>query len=979
MITSKYPRGSEWRKWDLHIHTPVSKHFIGTFKDLLRNINKTECVALGINDYATLQGYEKIKNDHKKEFPVLFPVVEFRMHNIVTNRKSVSGGVKINFHLIFNNSTEIYDKVKTFVNSIDCYNEKGDSDQLGNIKDSSLPKITIDFEHVIKKLNELNLRKEVLIWLPYDEYGGVDNIDPDDNFFKLGLIRKTDIIGSSTKKQIDFFNWKDEKFTEEEYKNWFEYRKPCIKGSDCHDANYPLGSLKNEKSQPINRFCWIKSDPTFEGLKQILYEPERAFIGLTPHKLEYVENNKEFFIDSIKINTTNDDNEWFDKINTKISINPGLVSIIGNKGHGKSALADIIASLSNANQKDYSFLNSERFLDFERVDKYSADIKYKEAYQNGKKFRKVDYDPKKAIKSKYLSQHFVNNICDDLYSSNLQNEINKVVFSHLPEEIQGNYDDLRKLATDKVKPIEDNLERERKNLSKINVEIARSEFMNSTDEKERLKNLYKNKQEEIKAHLQNKPKPVNKPKESKKVDELAKKSDKAQNELSKVQRKINELTKEKTELRKVIDSFKNIENAIIDLFEEYEENNILNKYKLNLKNVFTYKFNYKKLDEKIVLINNKIKAEGKTRKEKQQEIKDIKTKIDNLNKSATRQQKEYTDYISKNNKWKEKNRELQGAKNKEGSLLYYEDKLRFIEKELPKQLDDLKVKRVKRVEKIVDLLFQKQKVSPEIYKSAQEFAEERANEFMINKDEFISFDSKLKLTDRIFNEFYDMIDGTRKGSYYHDSNQQILTEVIKKSSFNTKEDLLKFATELEKSFKYDYRLTEEDKESLDYESFVNQFRNKELYEIYDYIYSFNYIDTEFDITYGGKSIKELSPGERGTLLLIFYLIIDKDKNPIIIDQPEENLDNETIFVKLVPFIKKVKEERQVIIVTHNPNLAIVCDSEQIIHAYMDKKNNNLISYNSGSIEFYKIREKAIDILEGTETAFVNRKMKYAIK
>ena len=123
----------------------------------------------------------------------------------------------------------------------------------------------------------------------------------------------------------------------------------------------------------------------------------------------------------------------------------------------------------------------------------------------------------------------------------------------------------------------------------------------------------------------------------------------------------------------------------------------------------------------------------------------------------------------------------------------------------------------------------------------------------------------------------------------------------------------------------------------------------------------------------------MSPGERGTLLLIFYLLIDPDKKPIIIDQPEENLDNETVFLKIVPFIKKIKEERQVIIVTHNPNLAIVCDSEQIIHAYIDKKNNNIVSYNSGSIEFYKIREKAIDILEGTEPAFVNRKQKYAIK
>ncbi len=979
MIASKYPRGSEWRKWDLHIHTPASNHFTGSFKELLKNLNNTDCIVVGINDYATIKGYEQIKNDYRKEFPVLFPVIEFRMHNIVTNRKSVQSGVKINFHLIFNNADEVFNKIKTFINSIDCYNEKGDSDQLGNIKESSFSKVTIDFEHVIRKINELNLRKDVLIWLPYDEYGGIDDIDPKDNFFKLGLIKKVDIIGSSSKKQIDFFNWKNEKYSEEEYKNWFEIRKPCIKGSDAHDSNYAFGYLRNELNQPINKFCWIKADPSFDGLKQIINEPERVFIGSNPDKLELVENNREFFIDTIKINSTKDENEWFDKIQKEIPLNSGLVSIIGNKGHGKSALVDIIASLSNANQKEYSFLNSKKFLDLDKADKYSAEIKYLEAYKNKKNFRQVDFDSKKTVKAKYLSQHFVTNICDEINSSSLQNEINKVVFAHLPEEIQGNYYDLEKLVNDKVKSIDDNLERERKNLSRINLDIADSEFLSSPNEKEKQVNLLKNKQEEIKAHIQSKPKHKKKPKESLKVDEFAKKSGKTQDELFKVQKKINDFTQEKNELQKLIDSFKDIENSIIDLFDVYEENSVLNKYKLNLKSIFTYKFNYKNIVAKIKSIDNKIKAEEKKRKNKQQEIKDIKTQIDTLNKTATKQQKDYTDYINKNSKWREKQKELQGAKNKEGSLLYYMEKLRIIEKELPKQINELNIKREKRVKKIVDLLFLKQKVYPEIYKSVQEFANEKANEFNISKDEFIIFDSNLKLADRIYNEFYFLFDQTRKGSYYHDSDRLVLKTIIDKSNFNTHDGLIKFARELEKSFKYNYNIEEENREEHDYDFIINQFRGKDLNEAYDYIYSFKYIDTQFDITYGGNSIKELSPGERGTLLLIFYLLIDKDKNPIIIDQPEENLDNETIYEKLVPFIKKVKEERQLIIVTHNPNLAIVCDSEQIIHAYMDKKNKNLVTYNSGSIEYYGIRDKAIAILEGTEPAFSNRKNKYQIK
>ncbi len=110
--------------------------------------------------------------------------------------------------------------------------------------------------------------------------------------------------------------------------------------------------------------------------------------------------------------------------------------------------------------------------------------------------------------------------------------------------------------------------------------------------------------------------------------------------------------------------------------------------------------------------------------------------------------------------------------------------------------------------------------------------------------------------------------------------------------------------------------------------------------------------------------------------MIFYLLIDKQDIPLIIDQPEENLDNETIYKVLVPCIKAAKERRQVILVTHNPNLAVVCDAEQVICSSIDKKNDFRVSYNTGSIENPDINKKILDILEGTRPAFDNRDSKY---
>ena len=124
------------------------------------------------------------------------------------------------------------------------------------------------------------------------------------------------------------------------------------------------------------------------------------------------------------------------------------------------------------------------------------------------------------------------------------------------------------------------------------------------------------------------------------------------------------------------------------------------------------------------------------------------------------------------------------------------------------------------------------------------------------------------------------------------------------------------------------------------------------------------------------SIEQLSPGQRGALLLIFYLLVDKGRIPIILDQPEENLDNETIVSLLVPVINEAKKARQILMVTHNPNLAVVCDAEQIIAAQFDRRNLSTISYYAGSIEDARSNANVVTILEGTKPAFDNRSRKY---
>ncbi|KAF1073269.1 hypothetical protein [Halodesulfovibrio sp. MK-HDV] len=78
-------------------------------------------------------------------------------------------------------------------------------------------------------------------------------------------------------------------------------------------------------------------------------------------------------------------------------------------------------------------------------------------------------------------------------------------------------------------------------------------------------------------------------------------------------------------------------------------------------------------------------------------------------------------------------------------------------------------------------------------------------------------------------------------------------------------------------------------------------------EFYDYLFGLDYLISHYDLSQNGKSLAELSPGEKGALLLVFYLVLDKEDVPLIIDQPEDNLDNKSVAEVLVPFIKEAKK------------------------------------------------------------------------
>jgi energy-coupling factor transporter ATP-binding protein EcfA2 len=138
----------------------------------------------------------------------------------------------------------------------------------------------------------------------------------------------------------------------------------------------------------------------------------------------------------------------------------------------------------------------------------------------------------------------------------------------------------------------------------------------------------------------------------------------------------------------------------------------------------------------------------------------------------------------------------------------------------------------------------------------------------------------------------------------------------------------------------------------------------------------DHISIEYGIKYDGIDIRKLSPGTRGIVLLLPYLALDDtDDRPLIIDQPEENLDPKSVYDELVPLFQAAKRKRQVIMVTRNANLVVNTDADQIIVAQVGANAAGglpPIKYRSGCLEEAPIRKFVCDILEGGELAFRDR-------
>lgn len=666
----EYPRGSEWRKWDLHLHTASSydAEYKGTDSDELL------CKALRDNEIATvaITDHFIIDNDrisHLRELApdiTFFPGVELRTDK---------GAANLHIILIFSENSDLTILTADF--DAIMRRQKAKSDESAhtiywNFKD------IIDFAHEHGGLVSIHagrktngIDKEITNATPFKE-AIKEDIAREVHFFEIG--KTTDIDDYN----VHVFNCIDQ--------------KPLLMCSDNHDP----------RRYSTKETLWIKADPTFEGLMQCIYQPaERVFLGSIPPKLDRVEKNKRTYIKSISVKKSiaakNSFENWFD---FNIPINVGLTAIIGNKGSGKSALSDIIGHLCKSKaMAEASFLNGERFRKPPKnlAKDYVGNIKWLDGdSEENVNLGETDYGTT-IENAQYLPQKFIEKVCNDL-GDEFQTEINKVIFSYVDTTEKGDAKNLSELIENKTIAISAAIKDIQDELNNINREIIRLEDRFTSSYKKQLTDNLKKREDDLRRHESAKPKEIQKPHDDDQNIEYQKALKEIETKIVELETSIESKKYELTDINKKLDKLNGVKAEVNNLIERIERLNcsfedVINEFEFD-KETFTIKCStpLTDIDSKISELNSErlmlqaVLDNSDTANLDVSLNKKLQLIVNNkqaLIAETDAEEKAYQKYLDDLKEWDTVKMEIIGDPHLEGSIECLKAEIEYIENNLP--------------------------------------------------------------------------------------------------------------------------------------------------------------------------------------------------------------------------------------------------------------------------------------------------------
>ena len=685
------------------------------------------------------------------------------------------------------------------------------------------------------------------------------------------------------------------------------------------------------------------------------------------------------------------DEHWFH--GSEIELNPGLVAIVGNKGSGKSALADILALGANSHCSSMEFLNGERFRRStdNKAQHFEATLLWADGnpVQINLAHEADEHEPERV---RYLPQHFIEDLCNEIATGNdtrFEKELRKVIFEHVPAEKQlgtGSLDDLLEYLEKAKRQAIAQLQR---SIQTLNAIIIRNEQEMSHDTVESYRKALALKQSELEAIDKVPLAVVEQPPEdpdddatkqavaqiNAKKKELAKISE----EISTLQMERQELSAEKASLTRLLGQVENFESQhaqfVLENQQEFEDAG----FKIN--EIVSVTINREPLVQRSAVATTRlaevgILLDGKLATADEEAVPGLTssatacdTSIATLQDGLAAPQKAYQAYLKELEARNKRKAVVTGNAETADTIAYYEARIKRATEIIPDELAELREERRQLVLELHEELVAIRQIYEDLYAPVQKIASEAAESPHAVQ---LEFDASV-VNFGFETNFLDFIHKGKKGNFYgEEESRTLMRDLLRSYDFNSPEDVVSFTDVIIDKLTY----IEKDGAKVPI-SISSQFRDKKnLSDLYDYIFCLKYLDIRYNLRLGGKNISQLSPGEKGALLLVFYLLLDTEEIPIIIDQPEHNLDNESVVRLLVDCIRKARARRQVFIVTHNPNLAVYCDADQLICCSIDKADGHKIKYSTGAIEDYKINSFAVNVLEGTYPAFDNRRKKW---
>lgn len=940
-MTMCFERGSEWRKWDLHVHLPGTKlsNGYGSIKkdstvldQFCTILHNSDVQAFGLTDYFALDTFFLTKDRYSDLFPhdnkLFIPNLELRLTAAVN-----SSGQVINIHLLFNPNLE-QAKIKDFMRALHTSETAGrDSrsvscDELST--EEQFEKATVDkkaIEEAIKATFGPNAlvpehRQQYLLVIVSAKGDGIRPSGP-------GLKRKELLTD-----EIDKFS--DAVFANENSRNYFldvnrletdekVKAKPVFDGSDAHsfeDLNKRLGKSINTDGDHRN-VLWIKADLTYNGLLQTLVEPEDR-VALQPNEPD--EKYPYHVIDTITFSENSNFSE-------KIVLNKNLNSIIGSRSSGKSAL---LAHIAHAVDPDSTVETQQKVSNIPDKNQVGPAAGYTWAEV-----------PNDLCQVKWLSGSVSGGRViyipqNDLYSlsekpKEITSKIRPILFNKYPD----------------VKAAYEAYESQNKQTEDIIETSVKSWFSNSElikQEESSLRNCGDS--EAISKEISD----LNIKLNSLKSNSLS------DNDVKRLQDVLKQIADLKSASEELGENYRKLRSA----FHE-DLNNNQSIIPIQSDTVAVH------IDVKPVLTDLPNDLVSKITELKTSAAQKIKSQIEQIiNQYASTLEKDIQRVKSEINSIQKSNSELINRDKESKEILRISEQKTTL-KENIKKIDAIKekiksyhVKNANSIQRLTQAL-EKRRGLISSFERKFDSASRELEELTFTVETGID-SSSVEQANHGFNRRSTNDYIQRRGDDINYSKAQGEPAAFLKSLFNN-------SLEVNKGY-------EKVNVAID------------VFKLSDEIRFGAVLDNDH---IGGFEKSSMTPGKQALFALTLILSDSDEPWPLLIDQPEDDLDSRSIYNTIVPYLVKSKKKRQIIMVTHNANLVIGADSEEVIVANRhgeDRKNANhkLFSYLSGSLEYSKpndvncqtvlekcgIREHACEILDGGAEAFQKREEKYKL-